>query len=324
MPTGLRHRSGAGCVDAGGAREAAGQRLVAMRVEASGATMTSTVVNRSSVSHSSRSVSTRPCEDRRPLLARREVVEHDDPARLDQVGDRVDPHRLRVAGVEEEQRERALVGQRRPVGVAHLDLRVVHEDLGGGAGQLRSPARRSGSGRRRGRRSAATPCRRRCRCRTRRACRRGSRPGWPAAGRSRCGRTTRSPRGGRRRRRGGRCRAARGVRSWRAVFHCGTHVSHPEQVVRNRSQTVLRRRTVSPSCGACSYSSTAAARPDERATSPRSSALRPLDPAADDTSLRGGYAGTHAQPAHSPGLLRRPHVTRDRRRRTARRGESAH
>jgi len=42
------------------AADARGQRLVAMRVEASEATMTSTVVKRSSVSHSSRSVSTRP------------------------------------------------------------------------------------------------------------------------------------------------------------------------------------------------------------------------------------------------------------------------
>ena len=127
---GSAHRLRARLVDLDGAGAVESQRLVAMRADASGATITSTAVNRSSVSQSSRRVSTRPVEDRRPDLARREVVEHHDAARLDQVGDRVDADRRSgVAGVEEEQRERALVAQRRPVGGEHLDLGVVVEDL---------------------------------------------------------------------------------------------------------------------------------------------------------------------------------------------------
>ena len=113
-----------------------------MRVEASGATITSTVVKRSSVSHCSRSVSTRPWMIGGHMLARREVVEHDDAAGLDEVGDGVDADRRGLAGVEEQQRERALVEQRRPVGGEHLDLRVVGEDLGGRARRAWGRARR--------------------------------------------------------------------------------------------------------------------------------------------------------------------------------------
>ena len=64
---------------------------MAMTAEASGATITSTAVKRSSVSHCSRRVSTRPSEIGGHELARREVVEHHDAAGLDQVGDRVEP-----------------------------------------------------------------------------------------------------------------------------------------------------------------------------------------------------------------------------------------
>ena len=100
-----------------------------MTAEASPATITSTAVKRSSVSHCSRSVSTGP------HLARREVVEHHDAARLDEVDDLVDADLGRGAGVEEEQGERTPVVQHAPVGGEHLDLRVVVEDLGGRAGE---------------------------------------------------------------------------------------------------------------------------------------------------------------------------------------------
>jgi hypothetical protein len=76
-------------------------------------------------------------EDRRPERAGGEVVEHDDPALVDQVGDGVDADRAGVAGVEVEQRERALVGERGPVGGQDLDLGIVLEDLRRRPGQLR-------------------------------------------------------------------------------------------------------------------------------------------------------------------------------------------
>ena len=189
------------------------QRRVAMSAEASGATITSTAVNRSSVSQVSRRMSTRPRGDRRPHLAGREVVEHDDAARLDQVGHGVDAGVLGDRGVQEQQRVGALVAQRRPVGGEHLDLRVVGEDLLRRVGQVGRRARRRGSGCRGVRRSAATPCRPRSRCRTPPSCRRGSPPAWPAADRSRCGRRTRSPRAGRRRTPARRSRAPRAGRS---------------------------------------------------------------------------------------------------------------
>ena len=110
---------------------------VAMRVEASAATITSTV-GEALVGEPLLAQRVDPAVgDRRPDLARGEVVEHDDAAVLDQVHHRVDADLGGLAGVEEQQRERALVQQRRPVGGDHLDLRVVGEDLGGRPGQLR-------------------------------------------------------------------------------------------------------------------------------------------------------------------------------------------
>ena len=168
-------------------------RRVAISVEASEATITSTVVKRSSVSHSSRRRVDPAVGDRRPHLARGEVVEHDDAAALDEVGDRVDPDLGGLAGVEEQQRVGTLVEQRRPVRGEHLDQRVVGEDL---RGRLREPGVELGgddpgllaayAGAQPGR------CRRRSRCRTRPSSRPGSRPASRAAGRSRCGRRRRS------------------------------------------------------------------------------------------------------------------------------------
>jgi uncharacterized membrane protein YczE len=74
-------------------------------------------------------------EDRRPGLARREVVEHHDSAGLDEVDDRVDAAVLRLLGVEEEEGERAAVAQGGPVGRDHLDLGVALEDLRGRPGE---------------------------------------------------------------------------------------------------------------------------------------------------------------------------------------------
>ena len=91
--------------------------------------MTSTVVNRSSVSHCSRERVDPAVGDGGPDLARGEVVEHDEATALDQVGDGVDAHLGRLAGVQEQQRVGTLVEQRRPVRGQDLDERVVGEDL---------------------------------------------------------------------------------------------------------------------------------------------------------------------------------------------------
>jgi uncharacterized membrane protein YczE len=74
-------------------------------------------------------------EDRRPRGARREVVEHHDPAGLDEVDDGVRAAALGLLGVQEQQGERAAVAQGRPVRRDDLDLRVVLEDLGGRLGE---------------------------------------------------------------------------------------------------------------------------------------------------------------------------------------------
>jgi len=108
-----------------------------MTPEVSAATSTSTAVKRSSLSHSSPKGVDAAVEDRRPRLARSEVVEDDDCAVVHQLDDLVGHRGRRLAGVEEEQREGAPLEQRRPVGGEHFDLVVVGEDLSGGLGQVR-------------------------------------------------------------------------------------------------------------------------------------------------------------------------------------------
>ena len=113
-----------------------------MSTDASGATITSTVVKRSSVSQLLAQHVDPALVDRRPRRARREVVEDHDAAGLDEVDDRVGAAVLGLAGVEEQQRERALVAQRRPVGGEHLDPVVVGEDLARRRRPAWGPARR--------------------------------------------------------------------------------------------------------------------------------------------------------------------------------------
>ena len=193
-------------------------------------------------------------------------------------------------GVQEEQRERALVEQRRPVGGQHVDLGVVGEDLAGGLGQLGVELGGDDAGTRRAPRSAARPCPPRSRCRTRPGCRCGSPPARPAGGRSRCGRTTRSRRGATPRRPATRSWAGRGVRSWGRVLHPTSRVSNREMIVpipwarpsaavvpwpnhaeRVRTHRLPRRGLVG------------------KATSPRCSALRwPCSSCSASCCLRGG------------------------------------
>ena len=121
--------------------------------------MTSTVVNRSSVSHCSRRVSTRPSETGGQNSHGVKSSSTTMPPGSTRSATASTPTVVGLAGVEEEQRERALVEQRRPVGGQHLDLGVVGEDLGGRAGQLGVELGGEDPGVRRGRRerSQAVP-----------------------------------------------------------------------------------------------------------------------------------------------------------------------
>ena len=198
------------------------------------------------------------------------------------------PTALGLAGVEEQQRERALVEQRRPVRGEHLDLGVVGEDLRRGLGQLGVELGADGCGRLAdaGAQPGGADAAAGAELGQRAA--RGWRPGWPAAGRSRCGRTRRS----RPSRETSKARCTTSGRSGGALmlaslswWACASRIA--ERFGEIGCRRVLRAPYRSSSCGACSYLSTAAAGPDSKATSPRCSALRALQHLSSSTR-RGG------------------------------------
>ena len=164
--------------------------------------------------------------DRRPRRAGREVVEDHDAAGLDEVDDRVGAAVLGLAGVEEQQRERALVAAAstsrrrapRPGRRRRRSPRPRSASLGSSSAVRMCASSRIAAAQPGGADPAAG-----AELRQRAGAGGGQRR--PAAGRSRCGRTTRSRCGARRRRRARRRRAAREGRS------CGESV-RPWPVVR--------------------------------------------------------------------------------------------
>ena len=266
----------------------AGSSRVAIRVEASGATITSTVVKRSSVSHCSRSVSTRPLETGGHTSHGVKSSSTTRPPPSTRSATASTPHLGRLAGVQEQQRVGALVEQRRPVRGQDLDERVVGEDLRRRLAQLRVEL----GGHDPGLLAAYA----------------GAQPGRPdaAAGAELGHRAV--PGGGQHRQQPAGLVAAEGhvagpprdvertvddvrelgwvthLPSLRRVSPLGPTVSDVETPRKPEARVGVPRSNLLPPCGACSYSSSAAARPDERPPRRGGSALHGFSPRSHRTS----------------------------------------